>query len=406
MVKMYQKIRFLILIIVLISLTSFLTLAEDSTENDCLYYFYGEKCPDCEQINTFLLTLNQKYPNLNLQKFEVYYNLDNSKLLDTYLKNFGITEESQGLPIIFLESSYFVGKKSITTLLEERIKNHHGSACPSLEKTEAIGVVGLGSSIDVLDTLTFFNVTGSAFADLFKPGALALLLILLIILSVTRNNQKNLIKEEHEDDSKKVKDDYYEKLLKRGILFIAGIYLAYFIFGIGWLDWFYRSTITHGFTKIIGFSAIIFALVKIKAFFKTWKMLFKNFPQELKDKLKKIAGYFISFPGVFLTGLIISLFTFSGASQTLILIRNLFAGGIKRVVVLPLLLYYNLIFILIPLAIVILLYFAKQKLAEKADKKSQENDQKKEAWKKHYHKLLNLGINLIILILGLVVLFA
>jgi len=371
---MFKKTISLLLFLLLV------TLATADSDQDCLFYFYGDECEDCQQIEPFIEDLKVKNPNLTVMDFEVYYNQQNNELLKQYLDIYNI--EGKSLPIVFIGNSYFIGQKSITNLLEDRIKDNIDSACPALEKIGTVGVVGEGSPIEVLKILSFTKVSGSAFSDFFKPGALALFLVLLIVLNVTKNK---------------------EEMIKRGALYLLGIFLAYILFGIGLFDYFFKSSFTLVFSKIIGIIVIIFALVRIKAFFKTWELLLKSIPGDLKNHLRKILKLLLKPLGLIIVGFCFSLLTFSGANSTLMLIRSLFSEGYKQFMVFPILLYYILLFMLIPVMIIAFVYLIKNKFKEKAHQKG---ETKKEHWENHYSGLFDLAISLIILILGLIILFA
>lgn len=169
----------LITIFILVTLLSSLALAKTisispNVEKDCIYYFYGEESTEGQNVDAYLFTLQQKYPNITIQTYEVYYNQQNNELLNQYFKVFGVSEESQGIPIIFIGGSYLIGEQSITSLLEGSIKNNPSSACPSLQEVQTIGVVGSSTSPEILNTISFFKVTGEALKNMFSSGMLAL----------------------------------------------------------------------------------------------------------------------------------------------------------------------------------------------------------------------------------------
>tara|TARA_Y100000310_G_scaffold134116_1_gene133135 strand:+ start:2088 stop:3263 length:1176 start_codon:yes stop_codon:yes gene_type:complete len=381
--------KFLVITLLLFVLLSSFALAKTvsvspNIEKDCLYYFYGDDCPNCKNIETYLYTLQQKHPNITIEKFEVYYNQQNNELLNQYFKVFGVEKDSQGIPIIFIGGSYLIGEQSITTLLEGSIKNNPSSACPSLQEVQTIGVVGMSSSPEVLKTLSFLKVTGEALRNMFGPGMLALLLILIVILTVTTEK---------------------ENVLKRGILFVTGIYIAHLIFGIGRLDIFYDQTLGKMFSRLVGLSMVVYALIKIKAFFGTWEVILKNFPKDLKELLKKYVRHILSPIGMLLTGFVLSMFTFFSSDKTMILIRNLFEGQYKRTMVLPILLYHNLILILLLVVVIISVYFLRERLEDLAHKKGKDNEEKKKKFSQFHAKMLDFFTNILLLILGVVLLF-
>ena len=80
---------------------------------------------------------------------------------------------------MFTSKSYFVGTESITSFLEESIKENEDASCPNLAGNKAVGIIGKAAPFNVLETLTFSVVTGEAIKNMFQPGILALVLILL-----------------------------------------------------------------------------------------------------------------------------------------------------------------------------------------------------------------------------------
>ena len=57
-------------------------------ENDCIYYFYGEGCEECKIVDDHLTKLEEKYPALQLERYEVYFHKDNSRLLKRYFVSY------------------------------------------------------------------------------------------------------------------------------------------------------------------------------------------------------------------------------------------------------------------------------------------------------------------------------
>ncbi|MEM5782671.1 MAG: thioredoxin family protein, partial [Candidatus Aenigmatarchaeota archaeon] len=43
----------------------------------CVYFFFGQGCPHCAEEKPFLEEMKNKYPQLEIYDFEVYYNQEN-----------------------------------------------------------------------------------------------------------------------------------------------------------------------------------------------------------------------------------------------------------------------------------------------------------------------------------------
>ena len=128
MVKMWKVSLFVIFLLIFCSLV----VAEN--ENDCLYFFYGSGCEGCDEVEEMILRLDTKYEDLQIEKFEVYHKRSNYQKLQDYFLAYDVPKSSQGIPVVFMTGTYFVGVASMNSLLEERILNNEDSACPSLQE--------------------------------------------------------------------------------------------------------------------------------------------------------------------------------------------------------------------------------------------------------------------------------
>ena len=370
MVKMFKCM------LVLLILLSSVAMADS-----CIYYFYGDGCEGCPETNQFIKDLGTSNPDLNVEKYEVYYSLINTNLLKDYISAYQIPEEAQGIPIVLTEKAYFVGKEAISNLAEEQIAN---SKCPSLKDTEVIGIVGESSSKSVLESLTFVSVTGFAMANSFSSGALALLLMMLLILiSIGKT----------------------EDVLQRGLLFILGVFIAYFLFGMGLFSWFGYSNASSIASKIIAMVIIIITLATIKHFFINWEITLKKCSENFKTNARLVIENLTSVYGTLIIGIIFGLLSFTWLTKPLLSTRYLFMEGSHRLVALPILVYYLLLFILPMLIIVVLVYLIRDYLDHKAKNKFKDHKRKAEKWEEHYLKILNFVIQIIMLVLAVIILF-
>ncbi len=378
MVKKSISIFVLLLSIFLLSLA----LSVSAEENDCIYYFHGEDCTGCEQVNAHLDSLQTQYPNLQLQKFEVYYHPDNLKTLNEYFTAYKISEGDQVLPTAFVAGSYFVGVQPIMDLLEQRLLDNTDASCPLLSDQEVLGVVGDGAPINVLKTLTFTRVTGSAFANSFSIAAFALLAVLFLLVIAMKDK---------------------DEMMKKGFVFIAGVYLSYILFGMGLFSWFARTPASSLVLKVLGLIVIIMALTQVKDFLDTLKPLLRKI--HAQRWLQKTTDVILSSPGVFALGFIVTLFTFHLANDTLLVMRTLYSLNIGRVTVFPLLLYHLFLTILRPAFFVLLVYFIRQKLYLQAEKKAPHDPLNIQKWYWHYIKVFNFILAVIVILFGLGLLF-
>jgi len=343
----------------------------DPTNTTCIYFFYGNGCPHCAKVEPFINQMELKYPEVEVHKFEIYNNRSNTVLLNDYFDTYNISNKERGIPTIFISNKYLIGDKPILENLEKAIMDNRGVACPKLEKVQAIGSTGAKSSLKKLGALSLVTVIGAAIVDSINPCAIAVLLILLGALLVSGNKKK---------------------ALKAGFAFTISIYIVYFLFGLGLFSALQVSGLSYWFYKIIGFLAIIIGLTNIKDYFWYGAGGFvTEIPISWRPRLKKMLGAVTSPIGAFLMGFLVCLFELPCTGGPYIFILGLLAERATVMATIPILLLYNMFFVL-PLAIITLLMYFGFASVEKTTE-----------WKEKNIRILHLVAGLIMLALGIIV---
>ncbi len=367
---MMKSFLFTLLILLL---TSAVLAAEDA----CVSYFYGKDCDGCPESDRFLDDLQQKYPSLQVQQHEVYYDPSNLNLLQQYFQAYAVPEAGQSVPVVFSSSSYFIGPNAITNLLEEHILQDADAACPTPETKAVVGLVGEGAPPNVLHTLTFSAVSAGALGHAFSIALLPLLILLLLFIVASQDQ---------------------EKIMKKGLLFLLGVAITYLLFMFGFFSWFVLPTPSWLFTRVLGVVAIILALPAIKKLF-TSRPFFKNIPESIQKIMSKDPSrWLLSGPALFCLGLAVSLFTLYAASPTLLVLRTLFAANIGRMVVIPMTVYYIFMLLLPLLVLVFVLNVINQKLHHYSQERGGLDRRDVELWKKHNIKVFNFVLGVIIIL--------
>jgi len=92
---------------------------EPSSTGICVYFFYGNGCPHCAEVEPFIKELAKKYPEVQLKELEIYYNEANrQKLLDFYFR-FQVPGKNQVIPAVFIGNQSFIGTGPIKDNLEK-----------------------------------------------------------------------------------------------------------------------------------------------------------------------------------------------------------------------------------------------------------------------------------------------
>ena len=374
--------RFTKFIILIILLSSFFSLNAEG-ETICLDYYYGLDCPDCAAAEKELDLLNLQYPNLEINKIEVYNNLKQAKELETYFEAYNIPENSRGVPAVFVGQNYYIGLNPIQDLLESSIEDKTQLGCPTLDGANVIGIVGEKAPYKVLDTLSLAVVTPEALKDSFNPSMVALFLIVLTILMSIKN---------------------HDVMVRRGAVSIGAIYLAYFFIALDLFTVLQNSFISTFFTKVVAILAIVYGLVNIKGFFSTWKIFFGDLSEEKQKSIQDVVKTLLTPLGVFLISFFSALLTLGQPTETLAVLRVLTTEGASKLAAFPLYLYHMFIVIIPLIVLVVLLYLLRNKLEEKAKKKEPNDERKAELWKKHLQKILHLVVSFLTFIVGVVLL--
>lgn len=72
-----------------------------------VYLFWGEGCPHCAKAKPFFESLAEKYPEVVLRSYEIYYNQENQQLLTKMAETHGF--EVSGVPTTLIGPYYLVG---------------------------------------------------------------------------------------------------------------------------------------------------------------------------------------------------------------------------------------------------------------------------------------------------------
>ena len=303
--------------------------------------------------------MEQKYPRLEVHRLEIYGNRSNLLLLNRYFDKHGILQDQRIIPAVFISNTYLTGDQQILEHLEERVVAllETGCPCPSLEE-----------EAKELTAMSLLVVTGAALADSINPCALAVLIFLLSLLSAS-NERKRLV--------------------KSSVAFMASIYIAYFLFGIGLFSAIQITGLSYGFYKFVGILAILIGLFNVKDYFWYGGLGFvMEVPRSLRPKLTNLLKTVTSPPGAFTTGFAVCLLELPCTGGPYLFILGLMAEKTTRLSAIPMLLYYNLLFILPQILITLLVYFGFSSVS------------KITRWKHKSTKLLHLAIGLAMITLG------
>jgi len=361
-----MKKRILLLILILLVFFVLPTIYAKT----CIYEFYGIGCPHCAKVKPFLDELEKKY-DVEIHRFEIYRNRSNLLLLNKYFDAYNVSQDERGVPAIFIGNTYLIGDSPIIANLEEKIKEFENASCPSFD-IDGKGKKGAASKLEGLGLGFYATIISAALVDSINPCAIAVLLILLSALLMSRERKKAL---------------YF------GLAFSASIYIIYFLFGLGLFSALQISTtVSSWFYKIVGFIAIAIGILNIKDYVAYGAGGFvTEIPRRWRPKLKSMLTSVVSPLGAFLIGFVVCLFELPCTGGPYLFVLGLLAEKTSRLLAIPILLLYNVFFILPLIALTLILYFGYS------------NVQEISAWRERNIRRLHLIAGIVMIILGLVV---
>ena len=329
--------------------------------SSCVYYFYGEGCPHCANVKPVLESLAQKYPDLNIQRFEVWYNREDAARFQEVSTAYDVPEP-WGVPAIFIGEKYFVGDTSVIAGLESEILANPTAACPLAETADR----------NTIGAPALLTVIGAALVDSINPCAIAVLLILLSAFLIGSGSKK--------------------RALLAGLAFTLSIYLAYFLFGLGLFSAIQVSGWADLISRLVGVLAIVIGLLNIKDYF--WYRgggFAMEIPRSWRHTLKDIIYRATSPLGAFLVGFVVVFFELPCTGGPYFFVLGLLAKSLTLAGAVPYLLLYNVFFVLPLLLILGLVFWGYSTVGKAAE------------WKDRNTRILHLIAGLVLTVLGLAV---
>lgn len=199
----YIKKILLLLLFILIPFNTF-ALSEDYTDKVSeivgkdvedgkvnIYFFHKTSCPHCKKEGKLLDSLEEKYENINIYRFEVSGDSQNAKYLDEVKKLFD--ETSGGVPYTVIGTETFLGYNSyVGEKLEKTIQNYLGIKKETEQEKATFNLPILGKT-DAKEVSIPFVAILLGVIDGFNPCAMWVLLFLINMFIDMKDKKKMFI---------------------------------------------------------------------------------------------------------------------------------------------------------------------------------------------------------------------
>lgn len=262
----------ILLILVLLCIPFMNPKAEEVT----ISVFYGEECPYCAEEEKFLNVLKyQLGDNINIQRYEVWHDEDNSELLAQVRE--ALNNDGSGVPFVIIGNEYFSGYTETTAAeikkaVFENLSNKNLDLPALVQEDAEVSEVeadenptihfSLLGETNVKETSAASIALTEGISDAINLGSLWIILVLFGILLSIYNKKKRWI---------------------LGSIFVIISTLTYMIFGVTGLTLTVnQTTFIRSFIAVI---AIVIAAISIDAHLKI------NIPQKsILQKLQELFG--------------------------------------------------------------------------------------------------------------------
>ncbi|MDX2007850.1 MAG: cytochrome c biogenesis protein CcdA, partial [Meiothermus sp.] len=302
----------------IISLSLISAVNSAAAQTTCLYYFWGEGCPHCAKVAGFLPSIEQRYPWLRLERFEIYRNRENLLRLNALFDQYQVPQNEQGIPAVFIGGRYLVGDTPILKYLESLVLSHRGATCPTLAGTGVTSPTATPTSSPSLGLPFLLTLLGAALVDSINPCAIAVILLLFGGL---------MIFEDAEDR---------RRVLRTGLAFTLGIFLAYVLFGLGILSALRFTSAAGWFKTAVGALAILIGLANLKDYF--WYGgggFVTEIPRRWRPALFSLIRRATDPPVAFVTGAAVTLFELPCTGGPYLFVLGLMAQRSSQLEALP-----------------------------------------------------------------------
>jgi hypothetical protein len=172
----------------------------------------------------------------------------------------------------------------------------------------------------------------------------------------------------------------------------------YILFGLGFFSWFNTPSVGMVFSKIVAILCLIVGILAMRQLF-----LKPGLAPAWAVRTKKIV---LSSGGMAVFGVVAGLLSLAKVSVMFTTLRTLSALDIGKAVVVPMILFYVVVYVLPLIALLLILAFLRQKMANLAFGKEPHNKIKEEIWRNHYHRVFDFVVGLLLFILGIIVLLS
>jgi cytochrome c biogenesis protein CcdA len=330
-----------------------------------VYFFYRQTCGECQKALTFMEGFRERHPDVIIRSYDLIDNASNQQLFQQFNKRYNVPFSP--VPAVFVGEWELTDIETIELHLDDivvQVAQNPNSTPPVPQETipspEESGTTQL--------TIPLVIVAG--LVDGINPCAFAVLVFLLVsIMSIS---------------SKK-------RVLQVGIVYIGAIFIFYFLSGVGLFALVQVSGFSDIFALIAATVALIAGIIMIKDALYGGTGSWLVIPESKKDTITRYVKE-ATLPGAFVLGILVGMFELPCTGGIYLAIISLISQEMTMMAGLPLLVLYNVLFVLPLIIILAIVYFGLP-------------PERIESWRTENRIIVRLGMGCLMIAIGIVVLF-
>jgi cytochrome c biogenesis protein CcdA len=305
-----------------------------------LAFFYETGCRECDRVFYLLNYLEQEYPFLIIKRFDLR-DRETKVLFEAVAERISLPERQRLVPATLFAGSEYLQQKDIALgRIEELLVRYKDGSAVVWDVTEEEMEAARERMAVRFSSFGLAAVSFAGLIDGFNPCAFAVLVFFISYLTVMKKKGRDI--------------------LSVGLSFISGIFITYFLIGLGILSVLFRFTYYALFTRVLngitGAGCIVLGVLSFTDFLKAKRGNMKDITLQLskgmKDRIHSIIIKKTRLPhyvaGSFAAGIIVSVLEFACTGQVYLPTIVYITGnpGLKLRGTIYLLIY-NLFFILL-----------------------------------------------------------
>ena len=340
-------------------------IASEPPGHVIVYFFYNQYCGECQKALNFTKGFEERHPNVIVRSFDIANSPDNQQLFQQFNERYGVPLSP--VPAMFVGEWEIMGNDNIQAHLDEIVSSEEAN----LTAGNPFTLPPIPSfPVNTTKELTIPIIIGAALVDGLNPCALAVLIFLLVTIMAVGSRRR---------------------MLQVGFTYIGAVFLFYFISGLGVFAMVQVSGIPKIFSTVAAAIAIIAGIVMIKEAVYPGRGLLLVIPESKKGTITRYI-HEATLPAAFVLGILVGIFELPCTGGIYLAILSMITSKMTFSAGLPLLILYNVAFVVPLLVTLAIVYFGIP-------------PERLESWRNEQRSMIRLVMGLFMIGIGIIVLW-